>query len=244
VNDAVGGKTQVAALVSAAALAVVLFLLGDMLAYLPAAALGAVLVSAAVDLIDVQALSILWRVNRVEFLLAAVTTTGVVAFGVLPGVVLAVAATLAHLLWLASRPRDALLGYIPGRHGLYKLHSHPDARHAPGLLIYLVQASMVFFNADYIKQRILAAVSRQPEPPAWLILDASAINHLDMSAVDTLEDIRVALAERGIRLAIADLHSRPRAMIEKSGLGTRIGGDMIFDSTEDAVSTFEKRRTR
>ena len=106
------------------------------------------LASAAVDLIDVRALSMLWRVGRFEFLLAVGTAIGVVVFGVLQAVVLAVAATFAHLIWLASQPQEALLGSIPGRDGLYKLHNHPDARPIPGLVIYLVQAGIVFFNAD------------------------------------------------------------------------------------------------
>jgi high affinity sulfate transporter 1 len=241
VNDAVGGKTQVATLVSAAALAVAFFSLGGALAYLPVAALGAILASAAIDLIDIRALALLRRVSMVEFLLALVTAVGVVVFGVLQSVILAVAATLAHLLWIASKPRDALLGAIPGRDGLYKLHAHPDARAAPGLIVYLLQASLVFFNADYVKKRILAIVDGQAEKPAWFILDASAINHLDTSAIDTLAEVRDALAERGITFGIADLHSRPRAAIEQSGFAARIGRRMIFRSSEAAITAFERR---
>jgi high affinity sulfate transporter 1 len=242
VNSAVGGKTQITALVAAATLAAAFFLLGDVLAYLPAAVLGAVLASAAVDLVDFGAFSFLWRISRVEFLLAVVTACGVVIFGVLPGVALAVGGTLTHLLWLASQPRDAMLGRIPDRDGLYKLHAHPNAKPLPGLVIYLVQAGVVFFNADYVKQRILAAVDGQPVEPSWFILDASAINHIDVTAVNALEDVHATLARRGIALGIADLHSRPRAMIERSGLGARIGADMIFDSAEAAVAAYEAGR--
>jgi high affinity sulfate transporter 1 len=242
VNSAVGGKTQITALVAAVTLAAAFFILGDVLAYLPAAVLGAVLASAAVDLVDVGALSFLWRISRIEFLLALVTASGVVIFGVLPGVALAVGGTLTHLLWLASQPRDAMLGRIPGRDGLYKLHAHPNAKPLPGLAIYLVQAGVVFFNADYVKQRILAAVESQPVKPSWFILDGSAINHIDVTAVNALEDVHATLARQGISLGIADLHSRPRAMIERSGLGARIGADMIFDTTEAAVAAYEAGR--
>jgi sulfate permease, SulP family len=241
VNDAVGGKTQVAGLVSAAALAGMVLFVGGTFAYLPVAALGAVLASAAVDLIDVHAFSKLWRLSRFEFLLAIATALGVVTFGVLNGVLLAVAATLAHLLWLFAQPRDALLGCLAGRDGLVKLHHHPDARPVKGLTIYLVQASLVFFNADHIKHRIFEIVDSLPEAPEWFILDASAINHLDTSAVEALDDVWTGLAKRGIKFGVADLHRLPRDMIQRSGLGDRIGRDMYFHTAEAALAAFQAR---
>jgi MFS superfamily sulfate permease-like transporter len=82
-------------------------------------------------------------------------------------------------------------------------------------------------------------VGRSAVPPVWLVLDASAINHLDSTAVDALEDARETLARRGISLAIAGLHSRPQAMIERSGLAARVGLEMIFPSAEDAADAFQ-----
>ena len=132
VNDAVGGKTQLVALVAAAALTAIIFLVGDVLAYVPTAALGAVLASAAVDLIDIRGLAALWHLSRVEFSIALVTFVGVVVFGVLKGVILAVAVTLTHLLWLSSQPRDALLGRIPGRDELSKSTITPKRARSTG----------------------------------------------------------------------------------------------------------------
>jgi len=240
VNDAVGGKTQVVGLVAAATLLFTIFFIGDVLAYIPIAALGAVLASAAVDLIDVRGLVALWRLSRIEFLVALVTLIGVVAVGVLHGVVLAVAVTLAHLLWLTSQPRDALLGRFPDRSGLYKLHNNPEARPIPGLIIYLVQAGIVFFNADYVKQRIREIVEQHAGPAKWFILDASAINHLDITAVEVLEDVRSMLAERSVAFGIAELHTRPRTIVEASGLADRMGRKMLFESSEEAVTAFQR----
>ena len=179
--------------------------------------------------------------SRIELLFAVIAILGVLGLGVLKGVIVAVTATLTHLLWVASLPRDALLGSIPGRDGLYKLHRHQDARPIPGLTIYLPEGSLVFFNAEYVKRRLLKSVTRSATTPLWLVLDASAIAHLDTTAVDALEDARAILAQRGIRLAIAELHSRPRGMIERAGLAARIGPDMIFHSAEDAAAAFRAR---
>ncbi|MFI5017302.1 MAG: SulP family inorganic anion transporter [Dongiales bacterium] len=242
VNYAVGGKTQLAGLVAAAALAAVVVFFGDGLAYLPIAALSAVLISAAFDLIDLKGFRLLWQLSRIEFLLALIGMASVLGLGVLRGVIVAVLATLSHLLWVTSQPRDALLGTIPGRDGLYKLHRHSDAAAIPGLTIYLPEGSLVFFNAEYVKHRLLKSVTRTVVPPRWLVLDASAIGYLDTTAVDALEDARASLAARGIRLAIAGIHSRARRLIERSGLAARLGPDMIFHSAEDAADIFEARR--
>jgi MFS superfamily sulfate permease-like transporter len=244
VNDAVGGKTQLTGLVAAAALMAVVLFFGEALAGLPIAVLGAVLISAALDLIDTRGFLVLWRLSRIEFLFALIGILSVLSFGVLRGVIIAILATLTHLIWIAAQPRDALLGRIPRHEGLYKLHRHPDAAPIPGLTIYFPEGSLVFFNAEYVKHRLLGSVSRSPSPPEWLLLDAGAIGQLDTTAVDALEDARANLAARGIRLAIAELHGPARQMIRRSGLAERLGPGMIFHSAEEAADIFEARRVK
>jgi len=239
VNCAVGGKTQLAGLVAAAALTAAVLFFGSVLAYLPVAALSAILISAALDLIDTRGFVTLWRLSRIEFMFAIIGILSVLSLGVLRGVIIAVLTTLAHLIWIASRPRDAILGIIPNRDGLYKLHRHPDAAPIPGLTIYLPEGAVVFFNADYVKHRLLKSVARTLTPPLWLVLDASAIGILDTTSVDALEDARATLAAHGIKLAIAGLHARARRLIERSGLAARIGPEMIFHSAEDAADAFQ-----
>jgi high affinity sulfate transporter 1 len=243
VNDAMGGRTQIAGLAAAAALLGTVLFLGELLAYLPEAALGAVIASAAVDLIDVQGFRSLWRLSRIELAIAMIALCGVLSLGVLTGVTVAIGATLAHLLWVASKPRDALLGRIPGRDGLYKLHRHLNAEPIPGLVIYLPQSAVIFFNADYISRRLLKRAQRLHGPGTWLILDASAINHIDTTAVAVLEEVHGELVRRGIAFGIADLQSQPRSMIERCGLADRIRPDMLFPSAEAAAEAFAASTT-
>lgn len=244
VNDAVGGRTQIAGLVSAAALLGMILFLGELFAWLPVPVLGAILVSAAIDLVNIRAFALLWRMNRVEFSVALFAALGVVVFGVLTGVALAVAATLAHVLWLASTPRYALLGRREGKDGLYKLHVYPDARPIRGLTIYLLESGLFFFNADYVKSRMLQVAATCSEGVRWLVLDASAVNYLDATAVDALEDLRVDLSNRGIEFGIASMHSLPRRMLERSGLAERIGRHMLFETAATAAAAFECARLR
>jgi sulfate permease, SulP family len=245
VNYAIGGKTQLVGLIAAAALAGAILYIGNVLAYLPIAVLGAVLVSAAIDLIDLPELRTIHRISRPEFAFAIATLLGVVVLGVLLGVFLAIAATLAHLLWLASRPRMAHLGQIEGQPGLYKLHRHPEARAIAGLTIVVLQDALIFFNADYVKRRVIEIADSLGEGSRWFVLDAEAINLLDSTGVAKLEELQILLRERGLTFGIADLNSRSLLMIEQAGLADRMGRHMIFVSSEAAVAAFSRPpRTR
>ncbi|HWB48907.1 MAG TPA: SulP family inorganic anion transporter [Stellaceae bacterium] len=240
VNDAMGGRTQLVGLVAAAALVLVLTALTGVLQYLPIAVLGAVLASAAVDLIDIAELRRLWRVSRPAFAFAIIAMVGVVWFGVLKGVIVGIGATGVYLLARVSRPNDALLGRVPGRDGLYKLHREPRARPIPGLALYLVQGDLVFFNIDYVRDRIRWIIDRLPPATRWFVIDAEAVATIDTTAAAVLEDIRDECRRRGIRFGLADLHSQPRRILERAGVAASIGPDMLFDRVTDAVAAFGK----
>ena len=240
VNDAVGGRTQVAGVVAALALIVILVALTGVLQYLPVAVLGAILASAAFDLFDMKQLRWLWRTSRVEFTFAAIAIAGVVALDVLKGVIIAIAATAVYLLARGARPRDALLGRIPGHEGFYKLHREPRAKPVPGLALYLLQGSLLFFNSDYVRDRIRWIVGRLPPTTRWFILDAEAITTIDSTAAAVLEEVRGDLERRQIRLGLANLHSQPRQLLARAGLLASIGPDMLFERIEDAALAFEK----
>jgi MFS superfamily sulfate permease-like transporter len=198
INEALGGKTQVAGLVAAITLAFPLLFLTRLLAYLPLAALGAVLASAAIDLFDYVALQQIRRVNRIEFIFALIAILGVVAFGVLQGVIVAIFATLIWMVSAAARPRDALLGRIAGHDGFYKLHRHAEAEPIPGVVIYLFQGPIVFFNCDYLRSRIGWIVNRVPPGTRHFILEASASNLVDGTGAAALSEIATDLSHRGI----------------------------------------------
>ena len=244
VNDAVGGRTQLTGLVAAAALIFVLVALTDVLKYLPVAILGAILASTAVDLFDIHELRRLWRASRVEFLFAVIAIAGVVGLGVLKGVIIAIGATIIYVIAIGARPRDALLGPVQGRSGLYKLHREPSAKPISGLAIYLVQGDLVFFNVDYVRNRIRWIVDRLPPSTHWFIIDAQSIAFVDVTAAAALDQVREDLYQRRIRLGFANLHSQPRTLLRRSGLLEKVGAEMAFERTEDAVLAFASRPTK
>jgi high affinity sulfate transporter 1 len=240
INDVVGGRTQVAGLIAAAALTFVLVALTDVMKYLPVAVLGAVIASAALDLFDAKELRRLWQTSRAEFLFAVIAMLGVIGFGVLRGVLIAIVATAVYLLARVSRPSDALLGCIPGRDGFYKLHREPRAKAIPGLAVYLVQGSLVFFNIDYVRDRIRWIVDRLPPSTRWFILDAEAITTIDSTAAAVLGEINEELSRRNLRLGVASLHAQPRELLRRSKLLASIGPEMLFTRVEDAALAFRK----
>jgi len=240
INDAVGGRTQFAGLVAAAALTLVLVALTDAMKYLPVAALGAVIASAAIDLFDAKELRRLWQTSHVEFLFALIAMLGVIGLGVLKGVLIAIVAAGVYLLARVSRPSDALLGCIPGRDGFYKLHREPRARAVPGLAVYLVQSSLVFFNIDYVRDRIRWIVDRLPQSTRWFILDAEAVPTIDSTAAAVLAEISEDLSRRDLRFGVANLHAQPRELLARSGFLARIGPEMSFTRIEDAALAFRE----
>ncbi|MEJ0096650.1 MAG: SulP family inorganic anion transporter [Methylocella sp.] len=240
INMTVGGKTQMSSIVAALTLAAGLLYLNDALRVLPVPALGAILVAAAISLIDLASLREIWRVSRIEFVFALIGMSGPISLGVLKGVVIAVAATLLYTLLKEMRPRDAMLGVIPGQHGFYKMHRSKAARPIPGLAICLIEGSLLFFNVDYVKSRFMA-IANGLSDTHWFVLDASAIVQVDSTAAAMLDEVRSMFAERGIAFGIAELHSEPLDLLKRAGLLERIGKPMIFEDLEEASTLFTKR---
>ena len=203
VNNAMGGKTQLAGIVAGGTMLVILLFLTSPLAYVPNTALAAVILVSAVGLFDLAELRTLYRMSYREFLMSVCTTLGVLVLGVLPGVLLAVALSLLWLLSLASRPDDAVLGKVKGLKGFHNVADYPEATTIPGLLLYRFESNLVFFNADYFKTRIRQVISAQKTPVEWVVIDASPVNVVDASALNQLDELRSELADEGIQVYYA-----------------------------------------
>ena len=240
VNDAMGGKTQMVGLVAAATMAAVLFFLTEPLRYLPVAALGAVLIVAAIGLFDVASLRKMWRVNQADCWLSLFTTLGVIWLDLLVGILLAVGSALLLLIKRTSRPPDALLGRVPGMRGWHEVAHHHDATTHPGLMVYRFSAAIVFFNAGYFKKRVMELVSGHPRIE-WFIVDGSTINLVDITGAEMLEALAGELAARGIRFGLANARREVRKVLEQAGALKEIGTDSIFPTLNAASDAFLSR---
>ncbi|MDW6021025.1 SulP family inorganic anion transporter [Mesorhizobium sp. BAC0120] len=240
VNMTIGGRSQAASIVAALALVATVLFLGPALRIMPIPALGAILAATALSLIDFAGLKQIWRISRMEFVFALIAMWGPISLGVLNGVVIAIAATLAYVLHKLMYPRDAMLGRVPGRDGFYKLHRTTEAQPVPGLAICLIQGSLLFFNTEHVKLRLQTIANGLPPDTRWLVIEASAIQQIDSSGAAMLEEMHGELANRGISLGVADLHAEVREILTRSGVIGQIGAAMVFDNLEDADNAFKR----
>lgn len=240
VADTSGGKTQLTSVVAALAMALVLLFLTRPLSLLPKVALAAILVSSAIGLFEVASLRRYWRLSPAEFWLSLIATIGVMTVGVLHGVLIAVALAILRLIALASRPRNAILGEIDEHAGVYGPIGEEGVRPVPGLLLFRFEAAIVFFNADFFKERALAVVREANPRPNWFLFNAESSPGLDITGGDTLEELRAELAHMGIVFAIA----RPRGIFERmlriTGLAERMGENRVFLTIRSGVGAYRK----
>ena len=236
-NHAMGGKSQVAGLVAAAGMAAVLLFLTAPLSDLPKAALGGVLIFAAIGLFDLASLRRLWHISRPEFGVAVATMVGVIALGVLEGIVMAVTLALLLLLKRSARPPDAILVRVPGMKGFHDLAHHADASATPGLLLYRFGAGLVFYNASYFKKRVLELAAAQPQLK-WLVIDGSTVNTIDSTGAETVEALARDLAQRGIRFGLAGFRTEAHSVLQRAGAMAVIEADAVYPTLKFAMNAF------
>jgi sulfate permease, SulP family len=243
VNDSMGARTQIAGLFAAGTIVVILLFLTEPVQYLPKAVLGAVIVAAAVSLVDPGAWRGLARIDPVEVAIAAVTAGCVVFFGVLEALVVAVGLSMIDTVRRSARPYDAVLGWVErlGRYGDVSLH--PSAQVNPGVVVYRLDDRLFFANARYVKGRVREAVRAAPTDTSWVVFDAEAVTHIDSTGLETLAELVRDLHSDGITLVVARLRTRMQEDLDLTGLTDAIGRDHFYPSVQRAVAAFEASRS-
>jgi high affinity sulfate transporter 1 len=203
VNDATGGRTQIVGLVAAAVVAAVVAFFTGLLQFVPMAALGAVLLSAAFSLADISTPRMLYRIDRREFVLSILATLGVVGVGAIKAIVVAVLLAIVRFVRLVSRPKVEILGTVKDFPGFHSLERHTAANTVPGLLLFRFNAPIVFFNAPYFRRQALAAAEAAGPDLKWFVIDMIPITMIDATGLYTADELISSLAERGIIFATA-----------------------------------------
>ncbi len=238
VNDSAGARSQAAVLVAAVVVGLFLLFAMPLIEPLPTAALGVIIVVAAAGLINVSSIWRLRHVRPAEVALALVAFGGVLLFGVVGGVVVAIALSIGVFLYRSARPHDAVLGRVEDVDGYHDITRWEGAETVPGLLVYRFDAPPYFVNAEYLRQRVLELVDAS-EDVRWLVLNAESWTYLDATAIDVVTHLQVELEQRGIVLCFARLKGRQREIFEETGLTLRIGSDRFFPTVRAAVAAFE-----
>ncbi|MFE3671773.1 SulP family inorganic anion transporter [Streptomyces goshikiensis] len=231
-------RSQGYSLFAALAVLMVLLFLGPLLAHTPSAVLGAIVVYAAVRLVEVGEFRRLAAFRRRELLLALGCLLGVLTLGILRGVLVAVALSVVELLARVARPHDAVEGMVPGLAGMHDVDDYPAARTVPGLVIYRYDSPLFFANAENFRRRALAAVDEQSPPTRWFVLNTEANVEVDITALDAVEALRQELADRDIVLALARVKQELREDLDAYGLTASVGADRIYPTLPTALEAY------
>ena len=235
-NDAAGGKSQLASVVAAVALALFLLFLTPAMAHLPEVALAAILIYAGLGLIEFGVMGRIYRFYPRSAIVAGLTTLCVLAAGVVPGILFGVALSLLGLIQRISHPPDAVLTQVPG-HGFHDLGDTTAHQTLPGLIAYRFYAPLLFSNVGHFVQRVRELIASSPSPVRWLLLDAQAITDIDVTAVDALHTLNEELRRQGIGLKIAHANPPLRRLLQRTGLAKEIGEDSFFASVHECVAS-------
>jgi sulfate permease, SulP family len=235
VNDAMGAKSQLAGLLAAVSVALVLLFLTGPIADLPKAALGAVIVGAAVGLIDPAAWRRLADVDTVEVAIAAVTAAGVVFVGVLEAIGFAVGLSIVDVVRRSARPHDAVLGWVEELGRWADVSMHPSAQVTPGVVVYRLDDRLFFANQSYVKGRMREAVRGARSETHDLVLDAEGMTHIDVAGLEALREITAELARDGISLHVARMKSPLQRRLEETGVAQDIGPERFHPTVRAAV---------
>ena len=238
VAEAAGARTQLTCVVGALAIAFLLLVAPNLLQHLPTAALAAVVIGAAIGLLEVTDLKRIYRIQRWEFWLSIVCFVGVAVLGVIPGIGLAIAIAVIEFLWDGWRPHSAVLGRAQGVKGYHDITRYPDARQISGLVLFRWDAPLFFANAEFFKERVLEAVAKSAMPVRWLVVAAEPVTSVDVTAGDTIAELDKMLHEMGIEFCFAELKDPVKDKLKRFGLFAQLGENYFFPTVGAAVSRY------
>jgi high affinity sulfate transporter 1 len=242
VAEAAGARTQLTGVVGALAIALLLLVAPDLLRDLPQTALAAVVIASAIGLIEVADLRRIYRIQRWEFWLSMTCLAGVMAFGAIPGIAIAIVLAVIEFLWDGWRPHWAVLGRVDQVKGYHDIKRYPEARLIPGLVLFRWDAPLFFANAELFHDRVLDATASSPTPVTRLVVAAEPVTSIDVTAADVLSDLHETLKADGIEMCWAEMKDPVKDKLRRFGLMERFGEERFFATIGEAVGAYLESR--
>ena len=243
VNDKAGAKSPFSLVFASAAIALGLVFLTGMLRNLPYVILTAVLLVAISGLVDMKGLRRLWKLSRLEFVVAMIALAAVILFGILNGVIIAAIASIALLIRAVSDPHVAFLGRIPGTKRYTDVNRHPDNETIPGILIFRVEAAVLYFNTENIRHKVWAQIKYQASSLKTVIWDLSTSPYVDIAGAMLIKKMYLDLNAMGITLKIAEAHSDVRDILRAEEIEHLLGHISRKVSVDDLVIDYQAKGT-
>jgi len=237
--DRAGARSQLAQVVFAVCVVIVLLALTSPLQYLPRCVVGAIVFTIAIGMVDVPTLHTMRLESPGEFKLALVTAAAVAIIGVEQGIVLAIALSLLRHVRQSYRPHTAVLQFDP-EHGWNTEPATPGHQTEPGLILYRFGADLFYANANRFADEVHALVDGAPSPVRWLVIEADAITNLDYTAARVVLLLLDELVRRNIQVAFARVSPSLRADLDRHGVTAAVGSDKIFATRHAALAAAQK----
>ncbi len=233
-----GGRSQKASLVTAAAALATMGLLAPLLGLLPNAVLAAIVIVYSVGLIEPAEFRAIRRVRTMEFRWALIACVGVLVFGTLKGIVVAIIVSMIGLASQTAHPRVSVIGRKRGADVLRPLTpGHPDDETFPGLLIVRPEGRLFFVNMQSVGEQIIARVAQYE--PRVVVLDMSRVPDIEYSALQALIEGEQRLAERGVALWLAGLNPGVLEVVRHAGFDQQLGRERLFHNAREAIERWQ-----
>ena len=243
VADTSGVKSQLSSVILFCFLVVTMLFLMPLFHDLPEAVLGAIVIAAVAHLVDVRALRRLRRADATDFVLAILCFAGVLVFGLLMGLAIAVLVSMLALVYRAYRPTSAVLGRAPGavddeRLRYRGIEYHPDVETFPGLVILRIDGELFFANARWFEETVRSLVRDQTPPVRELLLHVGAVPRMDTTAAAMLKGLIAELHEDGVELAFARATTGLIHDLQRNGIVDLVDDDRFYDTVAAGVDDF------
>jgi high affinity sulfate transporter 1 len=238
VADQSGAKSQVTGLVGAGIVAALLLFLNGLLADLPQTALAAVVITAALSLMDLGALRRFAKVRPSALIISIVASAGVIFFGVLEGIVIAI--VLAIFLFFRRNwwPHGAVLGEVPALGGWHSIAEHPNAIEHPDVVVFRWEAPLFFANAGQFRDQVRRLVRERGA--SWVVLQCEAITDIDVTAADVLRELDEELNADGVHIAFVEMRDRLQDLIRLYELNTALDEEHFYPDIERALADIRR----
>jgi SulP family sulfate permease len=236
-NDQSGAKTPVASLTTGAVVILTLLVLAPLFSDLPKPVLAAIIIEAVVmGMMDVSEMRRLYRVNRADFWIAIAAILGVLAAGVLAGVIIGVALSLGLLIYVSAFPHMPELGRRPGTRAFLNVDEYPDSETYPGLLVMRFDAGLYFATADALEDGIREHAQAADPPLQAVVLDFEGVNFIDSQGADEVGKIVDLANAAGAEIRLARVKAPVQQMLDRDGVIDRLGADKIYANVYQAVA--------
>jgi len=232
------GKTQMVSLIAAVAILITAAALTGLFYNLPEATLGAIVIHAVWNNISFSKISQYRSITRLDYVTAIVAMLGVLALGLLEGLLLAAGLGLVVLLFETKSRNTSVLGKVPDTNIYRDIKHYPDGETYPGLLIIRFDGMLFFANAHDFVNTVRKAIAAADPPPRVVVLDSESINDIDATAVITLREFRKQLHQSGIEIRVARVKTNVFAIMERAGLEDDIPAHHFYPTVQAAVDAF------